>query len=464
MKRNSLLMAIAMLLVLACPAWAADFPQAAREVKADLQQANQAAKQDAQRIKAEEAELTGLVKRLGDDLAREKARLERLRKEIDEVRALRAELDQVLAGRESEMKELAGTVRGAARDLLSLAEASPATAREPKRLSALEAMVDKAFFPGLDDITSLMESYFTDLADSGSRERYQGEFVDMAGRQVSGEIVRLGTLTTLYRQQENMGYLLPAPSGRLAAAGGEPPWLVAGNLQDWLDGATDSVYLDISRGAALEQMARSVSMGEQLMSGGPLIWPILAVGLLALVFTIERIIFLRRVAANTGGLVEEVNSLVVAGEYDEAWKVADSQAGRPTSNMLKAGLASRGQSQEVLENALTEAILHETPRLERFLPVLKVLAAAAPLLGLLGTVTGMINTFHVITSFGTGDPRLMAGGISEALVTTQLGLAVAIPVLVAATLLSRRAKVLAADLEEKAVALTAALLRQESKS
>jgi biopolymer transport protein ExbB len=88
------------------------------------------------------------------------------------------------------------------------------------------------------------------------------------------------------------------------------------------------------------------------------------------------------------------------------------------------------------------------------------MAAVAPLLGLLGTVTGMINTFHVITVHGTGDPRLMAGGISEALITTQLGLAVAIPVLVAAALLSRKAQRIASDMEEKAVAMSASLIQE----
>jgi biopolymer transport protein ExbB len=109
-------------------------------------------------------------------------------------------------------------------------------------------------------------------------------------------------------------------------------------------------------------------------------------------------------------------------------------------------------------------MLRELPRLERFITPLKVLAAVAPLLGLLGTVTGMIKTFQVITVFGTGDPRLMAGGISEALVTTQLGLMVAIPVLVAAGLLARRAQRIAGDMEEKAVALSAALIRQGEKA
>ncbi len=127
--------------------------------------------------------------------------------------------------------------------------------------------------------------------------------------------------------------------------------------------------------------------------------------------------------------------------------------------MLLAGLELKGQAGTVIESALSEAILKETPRLERFLTALKVSASVAPLLGLLGTVTGMINTFQVITTHGTGDPRLMAGGISEAMVTTQAGLAVAIPAMMVAAFLGRRAQSLARDMEEKGLALMAALLK-----
>jgi len=106
-----------------------------------------------------------------------------------------------------------------------------------------------------------------------------------------------------------------------------------------------------------------------------------------------------------------------------------------------------------MENALQEAILREIPPLERFLSTLGMLAAIAPLLGLLGTVTGMINTFHVITFYGTSDPRMMSGGISEALVTTMLGLCVAIPIMLCHTLLSRQVEIMISTMEEKAVAM-----------
>ncbi|MFP4225112.1 MAG: MotA/TolQ/ExbB proton channel family protein, partial [Desulfobacterales bacterium] len=105
-------------------------------------------------------------------------------------------------------------------------------------------------------------------------------------------------------------------------------------------------------------------------------------------------------------------------------------------------------------------VLRQVPRLERFIATLSILAAVAPLLGLLGTVTGMINTFQVITLFGTGDPKLMSGGISEALVTTQLGLAVAIPIMLLHHFLERRVDKILGDIEEKGNKVTVELLKK----
>jgi biopolymer transport protein ExbB len=123
------------------------------------------------------------------------------------------------------------------------------------------------------------------------------------------------------------------------------------------------------------------------------------------------------------------------------------------ARVVQAGLRCCHMQREEMENALQEAILKEIPPMERFLSTLGMLAAIAPLLGLLGTVTGMIDTFHVITLHGTGDPRLMSGGISEALVTTMLGLSVAVPIMVAHTLFNRAVDRNIGQMEEKAVAL-----------
>ncbi|RJX35064.1 MAG: DUF3450 family protein [Desulfarculus sp.] len=450
------------LLGLACaaPALAADFNRAAGQVKRDLAQAQAERARTAQQVAAEKAQMQARVLGLKKELAAENQRLQGVRRQLSQASQQRAALGQRLAAATGDLKELAGQVRSAARDLLSLAERSPATAEEPARLEELRAYLSKSRFPGLQDIDRLFGLYLGEIASSGQIKRRRGPLVDRAGRQVQAEILRLGPFTTLYRQGGEVGLAtLGAGSGRLLAIAGRPDWGARRSIGRYLDGRSAAVVMDISGGGALRQLSRQESLWEHLLSGGPLVWPILLVGLAALVLVIERLVFLRRVRANTDELMAAVAGLVAAGDIAGALRAAESQPGRPTSNVLQAGLSLRGNSPEVIESGLSEAMLRELPRLERFLTALKVLAAVAPLLGLLGTVTGMINTFQVITVFGTGDPRLMAGGISEALVTTELGLAVAIPILVLAALLSRRAQRIASDMEEKAMALSAALIK-----
>jgi biopolymer transport protein ExbB len=161
----------------------------------------------------------------------------------------------------------------------------------------------------------------------------------------------------------------------------------------------------------------------------------------------------------------QVNELAAQGRWEDCEKLLhqDGRQAMPVVNVLRAGLAGRGEDRETLESILQEAILRELPRLERFLSVLAVLGAVAPLLGLLGTVTGMIDTFRVITLHGTGDPRMMSGGISEALITTELGLAVAIPVMLLHTFLSRRVDHIVGEMEEKAVALTNTIQKEAKR-
>jgi biopolymer transport protein ExbB len=171
-------------------------------------------------------------------------------------------------------------------------------------------------------------------------------------------------------------------------------------------------------------------------------------------------LFLNRVHANTDRLMGRVNELAGREDWDGCDAVLRHEEGKPVYNVLRAGLGAVNEKRDTLESVLQEAILKELPRLERLLPALNILGAVAPLLGLLGTVTGMIDTFQVITLHGSGDPRMMSGGISEALVTTMLGLSVAIPIMLAHTFLRRRLEHIVGDMEEKAVALSNIICRE----
>jgi biopolymer transport protein ExbB len=462
MKRANLTaLALAVLLAVGLPAAAADFPTVAKEVSKDLDAAKSEQASEVAQRSERIAKLQAELKALQVQESAKRSTLAKARQELTKVSQEKADLGRILSQEQGNLKELAGLVRASARELLSLTESAPFTAAQPDRLEVLRSYLNKSRFPGLEDIRRLVEFYFNYLEESRRASLRQGPFVDRQGRDSQGRILTIGPFTAAYEKDGDVGYLVLGPAtGRLLAVGGEPDWSVRRGLRAYMAGEDAAVPMDITGGAALKQLARAESAWEMLLSGGPLIWPILLVGLISLVLIVERLGFLRKVRANTDQLMGRVNQLVQAGDMEGAFAEADLQSGRPTSNVIKAGLALKGCAPEVIENGLTEAMLKELPRLERFLTALKVMAAVAPLLGLLGTVTGMINTFQVITAHGTGDPRLMAGGISEALITTQLGLAVAIPVLVAAALLSRKAQRIASDMEEKAVAMSAALIQE----
>jgi biopolymer transport protein ExbB len=148
----------------------------------------------------------------------------------------------------------------------------------------------------------------------------------------------------------------------------------------------------------------------------------------------------------SGRLVNRLVKLLKAGRREEAMEVAEKGHGS-MGRVLSQTLTFLHLEREQLEDQVSESLLEETPRIERFGTAIMVIAAVAPLLGLLGTVTGMISTFSVITEHGTGDPKMLAGGISEALITTQLGLIVSIPALLLGTLLKSQAEALLGRLE-----------------
>lgn len=444
-------------------AWAdRSFDQVTSDIQAEYEDSRKQQKLTIEDIKSRRQ---ALQKRLADLKAKTAAASETLSADQERLKKLsqkRDKITQAVSRRLADDKELGVLLIDSARNFLALAERSAYSAQRPERLETLRSFVDPHRVFRLKDFQALLKLSFEDMAASRDKVAYTGTMVDRNGNETSGDIIRLGHLPGLYRAKEQVGYLTLSPaSGRLIMSP-SPSYWVRQNLKDYFEGETKAVYTDISGGAAIQQLAHRVSWKDQLRSGGILVVPILLVGVVALVLTIERLIFLGKVRHNTDALMTRVTQLVGGGDIEGAIKATHPHRKRPTGRVLMAGLEHRSDPSEVIESALSETMLRETPRLERFLGALKVCAAVAPLLGLLGTVTGMINTFQVITMHGTGDPRLMAGGISEAMVTTQVGLAVAIPVMIVAAFLGRRARNLSHDMEEKGLALMGALLRRRT--
>lgn len=212
--------------------------------------------------------------------------------------------------------------------------------------------------------------------------------------------------------------------------------------------ATIDVFLFESLDKQVEEQQGKTWL-ETIQAGGVIAWVIVVIGLLALLLVVFRT-FKLAFASRGVDAFADILSAVRAGEYSRALKAAEDANG-PTARVLADTIRNLGKRREVVEDIVSEAILRETPSLERFGNAIMVFAAVSPLLGLLGTVTGMISTFDVITEYGTGDPKMLSGGISEALITTQLGLIVAIPALMLGNLLNSRANTVIDEMEHSAL-------------
>ena len=162
--------------------------------------------------------------------------------------------------------------------------------------------------------------------------------------------------------------------------------------------------------------------------GGPVMWPLLAFSVLGLAVAIERFFALRKAGVNVNEFLAKVRkALMVNRSLRDAVKICEQYQG-PVASVMKAGLLKFGQPKEDIEKTIENAALFEMGRLERGLSILATTANVAPLLGFLGTVTGMINSFDALAKVGLSNPAAVAAGISEALITTAAGLFIAIPI------------------------------------
>ena len=269
----------------------------------------------------------------------------------------------------------------------------------------------------------------------------------------------IGNFTSFYvlnddpGQESETGFLLYSDqSSRFFALSRLPSQKFADRIDAYLAGQSDCVPVDISRGGALRRFTHELNLMDQVPKGGPLAWPILALLGVAVLILLERVVFFWRHQIRIAPFMAKLSSLLESENWQGCRALMEANKHGFIPKVLLKALPAREQTRTDMENILQEAILAQIPVIERFLSTLGMLAAIAPLMGLLGTVTGMINTFHVITYYGAGDPRMMSGGISEALVTTMLGLTVAIPIMLCHTLLSRQVETQISTMEEKSVA------------
>jgi biopolymer transport protein ExbB len=277
------------------------------------------------------------------------------------------------------------------------------------------------------------------MVESGRVVTRTQAVVDASGQEVERQVTRIG----LFNVVADGKYLQYIPeTGRLLEFARQPESRYMQGPKAFASGEDDifPFAIDPVRGQLMAILTQAPNLRERVDQGGVIGYIIITLGIFGVLLAITRLLILtletRRIRRQLGDLDNPA---------------ADNALGR----ILLAYRQVAGLDIDTLELKMGESVLREVPRITSYLPLLKIIAAVAPLLGLLGTVTGMIITFQAITLFGAGDPRLMAGGISQALITTVLGLTVAIPTLLLHNIVQSRARGLTDILQHEAVAVIA---------
>jgi biopolymer transport protein ExbB len=463
-KKITVFMAITSFIVFASTVIAAEnWEQVASQINSAQDQAEEEAAETERMMKMDKADLEKELAELKAQEKREQRTLDRLRAEFESLRNQEEKLKQDLADEQDEIDAIEGTVRGTAKDASEVSRDNPITAENPERSDVLQAIIDSKRFPGMESIQTLADFFFQEMSKQGNVVLRTGEFVGPDGRNTIGEICRVGIFTTFYRTADGtVGFLLPDSVGkRLISISGDIPWSTRQQIKDYLNDKNNLAPIDPSAGGAFTKLTTKESFRDWLAKGGPLMYAIAAVGLFALLLALERFVTLATQSRASDKVISDIKGMVSKNRWNDAKNYCESKSRVPTCQMFKDVIEHAGEAQEVLENALQEAILKQMPRLERFLTTLSLLAAIAPLLGLLGTVTGMIQTFKVITEVGTGDPTMMAGGISVALLTTQFGLATAVPIMLVHHYLERQVDKIVNDMQEKGTSFAVTLIKRQ---
>lgn len=275
-----------------------------------------------------------------------------------------------------------------------------------------------------------------------------GRYFVPNGEAVDGNIINVGRIAKYGSSPESGGVLAPAGDGQFKvwSALTQP---VAQQLLDnlYLQNIDIFLYDSIERG--IEKDVEK-TFKDDVEASGLVGEVIIGLGIVGLILVLIRIFFLSKASSNIHKTVGKVNEKIESGDVSEAIEACRKKASA-ASNVIAATLRSLHKERDHIEDIISESILHESSVIDRFGAAILVIAAISPLLGLLGTVTGMISTFDIITEHGTGDPKLLSSGISEALLTTKFGLVVAIPLLVMGNLLSSWGLRIKNELEQAAL-------------
>ena len=357
-----------------------------------------------------------------------------------------ATAEERMTERLGEMGELFGVVRQVSNDLAAQTWDSLTSSHGGSQRDVLDRLGRGSEIPTTQDLEVLWLELQRELTKQGKVERYRTRVLTIGGTQEEREVIRAGPFTAISEGQ----FLLWEPEDQILREMGRQPPSRHTDTVTAFENSPSGVYaklaLDPSRGGLLVALIDTPSPTERVQQGGYVGAVIIVLGILA-------------------GLVGLWRWVIIAMTSAKVTRQRKSDRilkGNPLGRILSVAEEHGDADTETLELKLDEVVLRESSHLENFLWLVKTVSVISPLLGLLGTVTGMIQTFQAITLFGAGDPKMMAGGISQALVTTMLGLIVAIPLVLLSDTLANSTRKVIDILDEKSAGLIALRAEREN--
>lgn len=418
-----------------------------KQVKADrISEAKLDKKREAEFMSAR-SDKQSLLNKAKKSLADQRARNTRLTKEYAANEITLAQKAVELDNAKGTLGEMFGVSRAAAANAYGAIATSIVSAEYPGRGAALDVIANSKAIPELEQLEELWFALQTEMTQSGEISNFTTEVTNLDGSKSTESVTRIGAFNLV----SDNGYLTYNDEvEQVQPLAKQPAGYIAGTASSFF-GETSGyspLYVDPSRGAILTLETRKKTLMEFYHEGKDVGYAITVLLIIGLIIAIERMIVLSAMSAKIRSQEKNLDQ---------------PNENNPLGRLLKVYFDNKSVDAETLELKLDEAILRETPKVDRGINLIKMFAAIAPLMGLLGTVIGMIMTFQTITLFGTGDPKIMAGNISLALVTTALGLICALPLILVHSIVASKSKSVLQKLDEQSAGLIAAIAEKESK-
>ena len=418
-----------------------------KQVKADrVSEAKLDKKREAEFL-SERSDKKALLNKAKKELSNQNVRNKRLTKEYAANEITLAQKEVELGNATGTLGEMFGVSRAAAASAFGQISTSIVSAEFPNRGEALNRIANAKEIPALEDLEELWFALQTEMTESGKISQFSANVTNLDGSKTTETITRIGAFNLVSDRgyltyNDEVAQVQPLPK--------QPAGYISETASGFFGESSGYValYVDPSRGGILSLETRKKTLEQFFHEGKEVGYAITVLFFVGCIIALERLIVLGTMSAK---IKSQEKNLDKPNENN------------PLGRLLKVYYDNQSVDAETLELKLDEAILRETPKVDRGVNLIKMFAAIAPLMGLLGTVIGMIMTFQTIMLFGTGDPKIMAGNISLALVTTALGLICALPLILIHSIVAGKSKSVLQKLDEQSAGLIAAIAEKGSK-